>query len=119
MTAATTSCHSGSPPAGPPSVSFTPRPGIDVEAKGAWSSVVGALGTLSGESPGALAQSSAKDQGGHQLHNQLADGLSVTINLCTGLSRFHLGREPRGSHEPAGCRARPGTSPWSFNRALS
>jgi hypothetical protein len=43
-----------------------------------------------------MAQGDAKAQGGHELEKQLADGLSITIDLCSGLSRFHLGREPKG-----------------------
>ncbi|HEY1534477.1 MAG TPA: hypothetical protein VGF76_10675, partial [Polyangiaceae bacterium] len=49
-----------------------------------------------GQSPEHLAEGEAKQQGGHELEKQLADGLSITIDLCTGLSRFHLGREPKG-----------------------
>jgi hypothetical protein len=30
------------------------------------------------------------------LQSQLADGLSITVDLCTGLSRFALGRKPKG-----------------------
>jgi hypothetical protein len=58
--------------------------------------VVGAIGSVFASSPEHLAKNTAKDQGGHELEKQLADGLSVTINLCTGLSRFGLGREPKG-----------------------
>jgi hypothetical protein len=84
-------------PAQAPDVTFTPVGGIDVDAKGAWSSVIGALGSVFAQSPEHLAKSEAKDQGGHELQKQLSDGLSVTINLCSGLSRFGLGREPKGA----------------------
>ncbi len=84
-------------PARPPDVTFTPVGGIDVDAKGAWSSVIGALGSVFAQSPERLAKKEAKDQGGHELRKQLSDGLSVTINLCSGLSRFGLGREPKGA----------------------
>jgi hypothetical protein len=87
-------------PAHLPEVTFTPVGGIDVDSKGAWSAVVGALGTLFAHSPEALAKGEAKDQGGHELERQLGDGLSVTINLCTGLSRFGLGRHPKGAMDP-------------------
>jgi hypothetical protein len=83
-------------PAQLPEVTFTPVGGIEVDTKGAWSSVVGAVGTAFAQSPEHLAKDQAKDQGGHELEKQLADGLSVTIELCTGLSRFGLGREPKG-----------------------
>lgn len=79
-----------------PEVTFTPVGGIDVDTKGAWSSVIGAVGTVFAHSPEHLATDQAKEQGGHDLEKHLADGLSITINLCTGLSRFALGREPKG-----------------------
>jgi hypothetical protein len=79
-----------------PEVTFTPVGGIAVDTEGAWSSVVGAIGTLFASSPQHLATGQAKEQGGHELEKQLADGLSITIDLCTGLSRFGLGREPKG-----------------------
>jgi hypothetical protein len=44
-----------------------------------------------------LAEGEAKAQGSQQLVKELADGISVTINLCTGLSRFGLGRQPTGA----------------------
>jgi len=83
-------------PATPPEVTFTPMGDIEVDRKGLWSSVVGAVSSVLGQSPEHLAQGDAKAQGGHELGKQLADGLSITIDLCTGLSRFHLGREPKG-----------------------
>ncbi len=83
-------------PAELPEVTFTPVGGIDVDPKGAWSSVIGAVGTVFARSPEHMATGQAKEQGGHQLEKELADGLSVTVNLCTGLSRFALGREPKG-----------------------
>jgi hypothetical protein len=83
-------------PAQLPEVTFTPVGGIDVDPKGAWSSVIGAVGTVFAHSPEHMATDQAKEQGGHELEKQLADGLSITINLCTGLSRFALGREPKG-----------------------
>jgi hypothetical protein len=84
-------------PATPPEVTFTPLGDIDVDRKGTWSSVVGAVASVFGQSPEHLANGAAKEQGGHELEKQLADGLSLTINLCTGLARFHLGREPKGT----------------------
>jgi hypothetical protein len=83
-------------PSQPPEVTFTPVGAIDVDTQGAWSSVVGAIGSVFASSPEHQAREQAKDQGGHELEHQLADGLSVTVNLCTGLTRFALGREPKG-----------------------
>jgi hypothetical protein len=84
-------------PAAAPEVTFTPVGDIEVDKEGVWSSVVAAVGSILGQSPERMAKGEAKEQGGHELGKQLADGLSITINLCTGLSRFHLGREPKGT----------------------
>ena len=84
-------------PSTPPEVTFTPLGDIDVDRKGIWSSIVGAAASVFGQSPEHMAQGEAKEQGGRELEKQLADGLSITIDLCTGLSRFHLGREPKGT----------------------
>ncbi len=84
-----------------PEIKFEPAGDIDVDRKGAWSSVVGALGSVFADSPDEMATDEAEKQGKGEFQKQLADGLAVTINLCTGLSRFNLGREPKGRMQPA------------------
>ena len=79
-----------------PEVSFKTIGGIDVDSEGVWSSVVGALGTAFSTSPEDAALELAKSQGTQDLNAQLANGFAVTINLCTGLRRVHIGRPPRG-----------------------
>ena len=88
-------------PDGLPTVGFQPIGDFDVDRDGAWSSVVGALGSLFDSSPESIAEDEAKKQGKHELTKQLADGLAVTINLCTGLARFNLGRLPKGEMQHA------------------
>ena len=66
-----------------------------------WSSIVGGLSTVFSDSPEQIADKEAKTQGKGEFQKQLADGLAVTINLCSGLSRFNLGREPKGKMQPA------------------
>jgi hypothetical protein len=88
-------------PAQLPEVTFTPVGGIDVDSKGAWSALIGALGATVAQSPEHMANEQAKVQGSHQLERQLADGLSFTFDLCTGLSRFGLEREPKGKMNKA------------------
>lgn len=83
-------------PAKPPAVTFKTIGGIDVDSQGVWSSVVGALGTAFSTSPEEAALALAKTQGTHDLDAQLANGFTVTINLCTGLRRVHIGRPPSG-----------------------
>ncbi|TMQ19668.1 MAG: hypothetical protein E6J91_05610 [Deltaproteobacteria bacterium] len=81
-------------------VTFQPVGEVAVDRKGTWSSIVGALSSTFGSSPEHQARHQARDQGTQQFHTDLADGLAVTINLCTGLSRFNLGRPPQGAMQP-------------------
>lgn len=82
-------------------VGFEPIGDIDVDRKGMWSSIVGGLGSVFADSPEQIAEHEATAQGTGEFQKQLADGLAVTIDLCTGLSRFNLGREPKGHMQPA------------------
>jgi hypothetical protein len=87
-------------PATTPQIDFTPREDFDVDRKGAWSEVVGALATAFSSSPEERAEVDAKKQGTQQFETTLADGLAMTIDLCTGLGRFNLGRRPKGTMQP-------------------
>jgi hypothetical protein len=84
-----------------PTVDFTTIGDVDVDREGVWSSVVGAIGTAFTTSPEDAAAGAAKSQGTEQLIAKLANGLSVTINLCTGLLRMQLGRPKKGEMGPA------------------
>jgi hypothetical protein len=86
----------------PPAVKFTTLGDINVDAEGAWSSFVGALGKTFASSPQDLAEIQVKSQGTHALEAELATGFAVTLDLCTGLSRFHLQRPPKGQMGKAG-----------------
>jgi hypothetical protein len=79
-----------------PEVAFATIGDVAVDRDGVWSSVIGALGTAFGSSPEDGAASEATSQGKRELGAQLANGFAVTINLCTGLTRAHLGRPPKG-----------------------
>ncbi len=85
-----------------PTVKFTTLGKIDVDAEGVWSSFVGALGKTFASSPQDLAEIEVKSQGTDALEAKLATGLAVTLDLCTGLSRFHLRRPPKGQMGIAG-----------------
>jgi hypothetical protein len=88
-------------PDGHPDVGFETIGDVDVDRKGTWSSIVGALGSAFADSPETMAEGEAEKLGKGEFTKQLADGLAVTINLCTGLSRFNLGRQPKGEMQPA------------------
>jgi hypothetical protein len=83
-------------PSAPPKIDFKPVGDVDVDRESVWASVIGALGSVFASSPEEMAQNEARKQGTGQFETTLADGLAVTINLCTGLSRFNLGRPPKG-----------------------
>src|SRR5690349_83258 len=79
-----------------PEVQFTPIGSFDVDEHGAWATVLGGLSSVFGSSPEAQARHEAKGQGTANFARSLADGLSLTIQACTGLSRFNLGRPVKG-----------------------
>jgi hypothetical protein len=83
-------------PTAEPAVNVTPIGGVDVDEKGAWSSIVGALSSAFGSSPDQQGQRQAKKEGAAQFTQQFADGLSVTVDMCSGLQRFGLGRPGTG-----------------------
>jgi hypothetical protein len=85
-----------------PAVKFTTLGEINVDAEGAWSSFVGALGNTFATSPQDVAEAKVKSQGTQAIEAELATGLAVTLDLCTGLSRFHLLRPPKGQMGIAG-----------------
>jgi hypothetical protein len=87
-------------PAREPVVTFTPIGGVDVDEQGTWSSIVGALSSVFGSSPDKQGQRQATREGTAQFKQQFADGLAVTIDLCSGLSRFGLGRPGTGKMVP-------------------
>lgn len=88
-------------PSAEPTIDFAPVGGVEVDRKGAWSSVIGGVSSLFASSPEKQARKQATKEGTHQFENELADGMAVTINLCTGLTRFNLGRPPRGAMQAA------------------
>jgi hypothetical protein len=79
-----------------PEVEFKTIGDIDVDSEGVWSSVVGSLGTVFATSPEGVALGEAAARGTRDLNTQFARGMSVTINLCTGLRRVQLGRPTKG-----------------------
>ena len=83
-----------------PDVKFTPLAALDVDAKGVWSSVLGELSSAFGDSPEEQSKDQAKVEGTEQFQNQLVQGLTVAVNLCTGYQRISTGRPPKGQLGP-------------------
>jgi hypothetical protein len=81
---------------GDPEVQFTPIGKLDVDAEGAWSSVLSATASLLASSPEQSARRDAKTQGATDLKKQLAEGISVTVDLCTGMIRSGVGQTSPG-----------------------
>jgi hypothetical protein len=87
-------------PSAPPAIRFEPVGDVDVDRKGLWSSVIGGVSSVFASSPERQAAHQATDQGTRQFESELADGMAVTIDLCSGLTRFNLGRPARGAMQP-------------------
>jgi hypothetical protein len=87
-------------PTKPPDVKFDPVGDVDVDEKGLWSDVIGGLSTVFGASPDEQGEKQAKKQGTHEFEDQLADGMTVAIDLCTGYQRFSMGRPQKGDLGP-------------------
>lgn len=97
-------------PAQTPEVKFTPLGDVDVDAKGAWSSVVGALSSVFANSPDEQGKQKAEQIGKQQFVNEMVNGLTVAIDLCTGYQRFTVGRPGKGDlgpPDPGESRTRP------------
>ena len=87
-------------PAGPPDVTFEPIGKVEVDRKGTWSSIVGSLSSVIGNSPDKQGKDGAKKQGTQRFEEQLGHGLTVAVDLCNGYQRFTLGRPKKGSMGP-------------------
>jgi len=83
-------------PAAPPEVDFRPIGDLDVDRESAWASIVGGIGSLLGQSPESVAEKQADKEGTGEMGKQFARGLSVTVQMCTGVARFGLGRPDSG-----------------------
>lgn len=80
-----------------PDVTFTPVGDLEVDKEGAWSSVVGAVSSVFLHSPEEMAHGEAVKMGTQQMQLNFAKGLSMTMDLCTGVGRFNLGRPASGA----------------------
>jgi hypothetical protein len=94
-------------PSEPPKIDFTPIGGVEVDREGLWSSVIGGVSSLIGQSPESQGEHTAKQQGTQQFETTLGSGLTVATNLCTGYQRFTMGRAPKGQLGPP----EPGDAP--------
>lgn len=83
-----------------PEITFKPIGDVDVDSKGLWSSVVGGVSSVFLESPDEQGEDKAKQQGTQEFTNQLSQGMTVAIDLCTGYRRFTTVRAPKGKLGP-------------------
>lgn len=89
-------------PVAEPRVTFATIGGVKVDPKGVWSSVVGAVSSLAASSPQAQAEKQATSQGIREMRRKFAQGISITVELCTGLVRSGFGRTVKGTMRPPG-----------------
>jgi hypothetical protein len=83
-----------------PEVRFTPVGRLEVDEQGTWSEIFGALSSVVGMSPEEKATDQADDKGTDRFRRQLGDGLSATIDLCSGVRRDGPGRPGNGTMVP-------------------
>jgi hypothetical protein len=83
-------------PEAPPEIRFEPVGEVDMDEEGAWSAVVGALSAVFSDSIDERAAKESKKNGNREFKKSFAGGLAVTIDLCSGLSRFGLERPATG-----------------------
>jgi hypothetical protein len=83
-------------PEGPPVIDFTPVGDVEMDKEGAWSSVVGAMASLFSKSIDERARDESDKNGTRAFLAAFGDGMAVTMDLCTGLTRFGLERPPQG-----------------------
>lgn len=89
-------------PTGKPEVAIKTLGDVEVDRDGVWSNVVGFVGSAVGHDPDQAGQNQVHEEGKRSGIEQLAKGLTITMNLCNGLSHVMLGRLPRGIYGPAG-----------------
>ena len=87
-------------PSREPVVDLDPIGAIEVVRAGAWSSLVGAVASVFARSPAREGVHEAKREGTQQFTAQLAEGLTITVDLCTGLARSTVGHVPKGQLAP-------------------
>lgn len=91
-------------------VIVTPRPGarvrvtpigaVPVAPTGGWSQLLGGIGGLFGVSPQAQAREQLEAQAGARLRNELARGLTISLDLCSGQVQPTLGALAEGEAPP-------------------
>ncbi|HEY1546569.1 MAG TPA: hypothetical protein VGG28_02050 [Kofleriaceae bacterium] len=84
-----------------PEVKFTPVGDVSVDPKGAWSSIVGGMGSVFGKSPDREGKKSAQQQGEQMFGKAFHDGFAITVDLCTSAIRFAMDRPKKGEMAPA------------------
>jgi hypothetical protein len=89
-------------PSRAPVVDLDPIGGVAVDRSGAWSSLVATVASAFARSPSREGAKEAKREGTQSFMAQLAEGLTVTIDLCTGVARSEVGHIPKGQLAPPG-----------------
>ncbi len=79
-------------PVATPDVALTPRGDIDVDRESVWADLIGAVGTATGHDPDRQGEHQVAEEGTKSSTKELAKGLTITMNLCNGLSHIMLGR---------------------------
>lgn len=83
-------------PGARPKTTFEVDGGVEVDSDGVWASVVGGVASLVGSSPEERAESKTREVGKRSFADRFSQGISTTIDLCSGDVRSGLGHPKQG-----------------------
>jgi hypothetical protein len=87
-------------PSQSPDIKFTAIGDIEVDEKGLWSDILGGFSSVFASSPEEQSKDKADQQGTETFQNELVQGMTVALDLCTGYLRFTTGRAQKGELGP-------------------
>ena len=87
-------------PTKPPEVKFEPIGKVDVDERGLWSEIIGSIASAVGKAPEKEARKQVAQEGQESFASKLDDGMTVTVNACTGSARSQFGLLEPGKEAP-------------------
>ena len=97
-------------PSGQPAVQFQPIGNVSVDEQGIWASIVGSVESVVSESPSQQAQQEVQKQGAQSFVSMLDQGVTITVDACTGQVRAGFGKSPEVT-TPKPSAAKPSSAP--------
>ena len=97
-------------PSGQPAVQFQPIGNVSVDEQGIWASIIGSVESVVSESPSQQAQQEVQKQGAQSFVSMLDQGVTITVDACTGQVRAGFGKSPEVT-TPKLSAAKPSSAP--------